>query len=296
MIGAVRVSQETPRALVFGARGTLGLALTQRLPDLGYALAGALAHADCDIADAAAVARALDELHPDVVFNPAAYTDVDGSELDPESAFRVNAAAPEILARETARIGARLVHYSTDYVFDGEKATPYTEDDPPSPQGQYARSKLEGERRALGAAPRVFVVRVGCLYGRGGRNFPSTLRRRLLAGETVRADRDRLGSPTWAVPVAEISAALARTDRFGLYHATAQGEVSWGGYARFMAGELGLPASRVEIVPTAALTMKAPRPRRAILDNRNLRRIGLDRLPAWQEQARAYLRSEVENG
>jgi dTDP-4-dehydrorhamnose reductase len=116
--------------------------------------------------------------------------------------------------------------------------------------------------------------------------------RRLRAGETLRADRDRLGSPTWVVPVVEASAALARTEHFGLYHATANGETSWADYARFLAAELGLPTSRVEALPTASLPMRAPRPRRAVLDNRMLRLRGLDTLGDWQTQARAFIVSE----
>ena len=136
-------------------------------------------------------------------------------------------------------------------------------------------------------------MRVGCLYGRGGRNFPSTILRRLRAGETVRADRERLGSPTWVSEVARASAALARTTDFGLYHCTSAGETSWAAFARFMADELGLGENRVEALPTSALPMKAPRPRRAILDNRMLRLRGLDTLSPWQEAARAFIKSET---
>jgi dTDP-4-dehydrorhamnose reductase len=184
------------------------------------------------------------------------------------------------------------VHYSTDFVYDGERERPYDEFDPPSPQGLYARSKVAGEQLAAAATGRLFTLRVGCLYGRGGRNFPSTILRRLRAGETVRADRDRLGSPTWVVEVARVSAALARTPHFGLYHCTSQGETSWAAFASFMAAELELPASRVDPLPTSALPMKAPRPRRAILDNRMLRLRGLDGMSSWQDAARAFIKSE----
>jgi dTDP-4-dehydrorhamnose reductase len=231
---------------------------------------------------------------PAVAFNAAAYTDVDRAESEPDHAFAANAIAPETLARAADASGAVLVHYSTDFVFDGERERPYDEFDPPTPQGLYARSKVAGETLATAAARRLFVLRVGCLYGRGGRNFPSTILRRLRAGETVRADRERLGSPTWVAEVARVSAALARTQAYGLYHCTSSGETSWAAFARFMADELGLPAGRVDPLPTSALPMKAARPRRAILDNRMLRLRGLDTMSSWQDAARAFIKSESE--
>jgi dTDP-4-dehydrorhamnose reductase len=137
---------------------------------------------------------------------------------------------------------------------------------------------------------------VGCLYGRGGRNFPSTIVRRLMKGETIRADRERLGSPTWVRDVARVSGALAATDAYGLYHCTAQGATSWADFARLAAELVGAPPGRVEGVPTSSLPMKAPRPRRAILDNRGLRALGLDTLPAWQEALGAFATEEMRLG
>ncbi len=281
------------KALVLGANGTLGRALTELLPtnEGGGFEVEARGRADCDLTNENALARAVTEAEADVVFNAAAYTNVDRAEEEPDVAYQVNALGPEALARVTAGLGVKLIHYSTDFVFDGELERPYDEFDEPSPQGLYARSKLAGERLATAASRRVFIVRVGCLYGHDGRNFPSTISRRLLAGETVRADRDRLGSPTWVRDVAVVSGALAHTEHFGLYHCTSAGQTSWADYARFMATELGLPAERVDALPTAALPMmRAPRPRRAILENRMLRLRGLDTMPDWQIAARAFLR------
>jgi dTDP-4-dehydrorhamnose reductase len=287
---------ETLTAVIFGATGTLGKALAEVLPTAGYRVLAPLGRAEADIRDAAAVKAVLERCRPQVVFNAAAYTDVDRAELEPDLAFASNALGPETLARLTEVDGATLVHYSTDFVFDGECQRPYDEFDPVSPQGLYARSKVAGERLVAAATSRAFILRVGCLYGRGGRNFPSTILRRLKAGETVRADRERLGSPTWVKEVAEASAALARTSHHGLYHCTSSGETSWADFARFMAAELGLPAGRVEGLPTAALPMKAPRPGRAILDNRMLRLRGLDTLSPWQEAARAFIATESQVG
>jgi dTDP-4-dehydrorhamnose reductase len=281
------------RALVLGAAGTLGQALVARLAEHGFADVRALGRGDCDIADPERVLTAVEAASPDVVFNAAAYTNVDRAEDEPDAAFTANAVGPENVARAVARIGAKLVHYSTDFVFDGEQERPYDEFDVTSPQGVYARSKVAGERLVLAACARAFVVRVGCLYGRGGRNFPSTILERLRRGETVKADRTRAASPTWVVPVVRASAALARTTFFGLFHGTANGETTWADYAALVASRLGLPADRVASLPYTALSLKAPRPRRAILDNLMLRMRGLDTLGTWQEQLDAYLATEV---
>lgn len=278
-----------PVAVVLGARGSLGQALTEGLPEAGWTVAASVARPELDIRDRGAVQALLDRTRPAAVFNAAAYTDVDRAESEPDLAYAVNALAVEDLARAADAAGVALVHYSTDFVFDGELERPYDEFDPPSPQGLYARSKRAGELLAAAAATRLFTLRVGCLYGRGGRNFPSTIVRRLRAGETVRADRERLASPTWVRDVVRVSASLAATSHYGLYHCTAQGETSWADFARFAAGVLGLPEGRVEALPTGALPLKAPRPRRAILDNRMLRLRGLDTMPSWQDAARAFI-------
>jgi len=168
------------------------------------------------------------------------------------------------------------------------------ESDPPSPQGAYARSKVAGDAAVAAAAPRHFIVRVGCLYGHAGRNFPSTIVRRLRAGETVRADSERIGSPTWVKEVARASAALAVTDYYGVYHCTSQGETSWADFAREAARLLGLPDGQAQGVPSAALRLKAPRPRRAVLDNRALRARGLDTLSTWQGALAAFVAEETQ--
>lgn len=283
----------SPRVVLFGAGGLLGQALVARLPAGGLELVAApRGRGEGDITNAGLVTEMLDWLRPDLVFNAAAYTDVDGAEDNQAAAFAANAEGPEVLARAAGRVGARLVHYSTDFVFDGERETPYDESVPPSPLSAYGRSKLEGERRVLDVLPRAFVVRVGCLYGRGGRNFPSTLLRRLRAGEAIRADNERRVSPTWVGTVADLSLRLAVREDFGLYHATARGETTWADFARFLAGAAGIPGAAVEAVAGTALKLRAARPRRAVLVSGRLGALGLETFP-WQEQARAYLASEA---
>jgi dTDP-4-dehydrorhamnose reductase len=282
-----------PRAVVFGAGGLLGQTLVARLPESGIdLLAAPRGRSEANITDASRVGELLDRLRPDLVFNAAAFTDVDGSEDQPQAALAANAEGPEVLARAAQAVGAALVHYSTDFVFDGERETPYDEDVPPSPLSTYGRTKLAGERRVQAALARSFIVRVGCLYGQGGRNFPSTLLRRLRQGEPIRADDERRVSPTWVDPVARLSARLAASGQFGLYHATAQGETTWAEFARYVAHRAGLPQARVEAVAGSSLRLKAVRPRRAVLVSRRLGAIGLAPLPTWQEQAHGYLASE----
>ena len=182
-------------AVVFGANGTLGRALGEELTR-GCGWGVAATRSDCDIRDERALRTVLERTRPTTVFNAAAYTDVDRAEREPDLAFAVNGLAAEAVARSAAAIGAGIVHYSTDFVFDGESASPYDECDQPFPQGVYARSKLAGDLLVAAAAPRHYILRVGCLYGHGG----GISRRRSCrgcGGETIRSDRDRLGSPTW---------------------------------------------------------------------------------------------------
>jgi len=290
------MSAAPPIAVVLGARGLLGSALPAALEGAGWQVAAAAAHAECDITDAGAVRALIALTRPTAVFNAAAYTDVDRAEGEPDAAWAANAAGAETVAAAAAGAGAAIVHYSTDFVFDGTLSRPYDERDAPSPQGRYAASKVDGDRLVAAANPRHFILRVGCLYGRGGRNFPSTIVRRLRAGETIRADRDRLASPTWVREVAAVSAALAATPHHGLYHCTAQGETTWADFARAAAALVGIPADRVEGVAYADLRLKAARPRRAILDNRALRARGLDTLSLWQDALRAFVAQELAVG
>jgi dTDP-4-dehydrorhamnose reductase len=281
-------------AVVFGARGTLGGALVPALGRAGWQVAAAPARAECDITDARAVRELFARARPDVVFNAAAYTNVDRAEGEPDLAHATNATGAEIVAAAAADAAASVLHYSTDFVFDGARDRPYDERDSPSPIGHYAKSKAAGDARVAAANPRHFILRVGCLYGRGGRNFPSTIVPRLRAGQTIRADRDRMVSPTWVQDVAAVSIALAATEHHGLYHCTAHGETTWADFAREAADLLGVPAERVQTVASTELPFHEIRPRRPILDNRALRAIGLDTLPPWQDALRAFVREDQE--
>lgn len=280
-------------AVVLGAQGTLGRALVEYLPQLGIEVVAAHTRASCDIVNHDMVEGALLSSRPSIVFNAAAYTNVDKAEDDEDACYLANALAPQNVAHACARVGAKLVHFSTDFVFDGEQERPYDEFDPVSPLGAYGRSKVAGERLVFAGCTQAFVVRVGCLYGRGGRNFPSTILDRLKRGEAIKADAERKASPTWVVPVVQACAALARTEWFGLYHGTANGETTWADYAHFLADKIGAPTTNVSALPYGALSLKAARPRRAILNNRMLRLRGLDTMGTWQDQALRFVQSEA---
>jgi dTDP-4-dehydrorhamnose reductase len=285
-------SETNVRAVILGGTGLLGRHLVATLPEQGFTLAAVTGgRADLDIADGDRVAALLAQHRPALVFNAAAYTDVDGAEDDPQRSERANALGPEVLARACLLQGCRLIHFSTDFVFDGESEQPYDESSPTSPQAVYARSKVDGEERALRADPRTQVLRVGCLYGRGGRNFPSQLLGRLREGVAIRADDERRVSPTWVGEVAALTGRLARTEGRGIFHVTARGETTWAVFARTMAAWTGLP-STVEAVRGTSLPLKAPRPRRSILVSRRLPEHGVAPMPPWKMQLHAYLGSE----
>jgi dTDP-4-dehydrorhamnose reductase len=280
-------------AVVFGGRGTLGSALVPGLERAGWRVAAAPTRGECDITDVGAVNALLARTRPDVVFNAAGYTDVERAEDEHERAWAVNATAVQGVAVAAAGAGAAVLHYSTDFVFDGASPMPYVETDAPAPISAYARSKVEGDRLVAAANPRHFILRVGCLYGRGGRNFPSSIVRRLRAGETIRADRDRVVAPSWVREVAAVSAAIASTAHHGLYHCMAHGEATWADFARLAAELVGVPSDRVQVVGFADLPLKARRPTRAVLDNRALRAIGMDTMSAWPDALRAFVAEEI---
>lgn len=286
---------QAPAAVVFGAAGLVGGELCRALAAGGWRVE-AVTHGSCDIRDPDAVRRICRDAHPAVVFNAAAYTNVDRAEAEPQLARAVNADGAENVARAAAQAGAKVVHYSTDFVFDGEQDRPYVESDPPSPVSAYGRSKAEGDARVMAAVPRHFVLRVGCVYGRGGRNFASTVVRRLKAGEPLRMDAERRASPTWVREVAAVSIAVAATEHHGLYHCTAQGDTTWFEFTEKIAAALAIASARIEPVTAAGLASAARRPRRAILENRALRLRGLDAFSRWDEALRRYLEEERETG
>jgi dTDP-4-dehydrorhamnose reductase len=244
--------------------------------------------AACDITRLEEIEATMDRLHPELVLNCAAYTRVDRAEAEPEAAFAVNALGAGHVARAAAAVGARLVHVSTDYVFDGTLGRPYTERDVPSPLGSYARSKLEGELRVASAISGVYIVRTGELYGTGGPNFFSAILARARSGAALRVVNDQVVSPTWTRELATQIALLVRSAPPGLYHATADGETTWFEAAREALRLVGLD-DRVEPVSTAAWGSPTPRPRYSVLAHTALDGLGIYCLRHWQVALREWL-------
>lgn len=277
------------RAVVLGAGGLLGGYLVRELALRGVE-AVAFDRAACPIDDEAAVARAIGPSGASHVFNPAAFTNVDGAERDPEAAWAANARGAENVARAAHAAGAVVVHVSTDFVFDGRAARPYDEFDVPAPLSVYARSKRAGELLVERAAPRHHVVRVQGLYGRGGRNFSSRLADllRAHAGRGLRLDDERRVQPTFAAAAARALVDIAASDRFGTWHASCRGDATWHRFAVALAARLGV-APAWEPAASSALVLPAARPPNCLLDNRRLSLYGLPALPPWEEALDEYL-------
>ena len=280
------------RILLTGANGQVGWELVSTLAVLGDL--AAVDREECDLADPDQIVRLVREVQPDLIVNAAAYTAVDEAESEPERAFAINARAPGILAEEAKRHGALLVHYSTDYVFDGAKQAPYTEDDEPDPINAYGRTKLAGERAIQAAGCRHLILRTSWVYASRGRNFLLTILRLAREQRVLRVVDDQVGSPTWCREIAAATATLlakpelAAPGAGGLYHLSASGSTSWFGFARaiFDAPEvagLGVEPPALEAVPSSAYPTAARRPRNSRLDCRRLARHAGVRLAPWDD-------------
>jgi len=290
------------KILVTGKNGQVGFELQRALAPLGDIVA--VDHTDCDLAAEDDIRALVRRIAPDVIVNPAAYTAVDKAESDQAAAFAVNTEAPRVLGEEAARLGALVVHYSTDYVFSGTKEGAYAESDVPDPQSVYGRSKHGGEVALAAANPRHLILRTSWVVGAHGGNFAKTMLR--LAGEreglTVVADQ--FGAPTSAALLADLTAQLVRQHQregaegfpYGIYHVAAGGETSWYDYARFVITEALAAGKPLKMTPDAVApltTEQYPTPARRPLNSRlNTARFqetfGL-RLPHWQDGLRHVL-------
>ncbi len=273
------------RILLTGGRGQLGLALQAALA--GHELL-ALGHAELDITDAAAIRGRVEGFRPDIVINAAAWTDTAGCEAEPERAHLVNGEGARRLAEACARSGAALLQVSTNEVFDGEKDTPYAEDDEPNPINHYARSKLAGERHVRSIVERHYIVRTAWLYGAGRTSFPEKIvqaARRLGALKVV---TDEVASPTWTVDLARAIARLIEQPAYGLHHLTNGGYCSRYEWAKATLALMGLAHVPLEPTTQAEFGTLPRKPPFSALANRNAARLGIE-LPPWEEALRAYL-------
>ncbi|MDR0701496.1 MAG: dTDP-4-dehydrorhamnose reductase [Azoarcus sp.] len=286
------------KILLFGKNGQVGWELQRALAPLGELVTLDRRGADGlvgDLTDEPGLRATIESVAPDVIVNAAAYTDVDRAESEPELAYRINAAAPAVLAAEAAARGIWLVHYSTDYVYDGSGSRPWREDDLPRPLSVYGKSKLAGDEAILASGCPCLILRTSWVYAARGGNFARTVLNLAAERETLSMVADQNGAPTGADLIADVTAHLLRgvtrggnAPSGGLHHLVAAGETSWYDYARFVIGEArrhSLPIKVKEIVPilSEAWATSAVRPLNSRLDTTRLQAGFNIRLPAWRD-------------
>lgn len=283
------------KLLLTGKHGQVGWELLQTLPALGEVVA--LDVEEMNLADADAIRRTVQAIRPDIIINPAAYTAVDKAESEPALAHAVNGIAPAILAEEAKRLNAVLVHYSTDYVFDGTQPSPYTERDTPNPQNVYGRTKLAGEEAIRASGCKHLILRTSWVYGAHGGNFVKTVLRLAKDRDELRIVADQHGAPTWARDLAQATAAALLhwqksgwdNTMTGLYHLTASGRTDWCRYAeeivrlaRQYDAALARKALTITPITTAEYPVPAKRPANSSLACAHISEVFGIRLPAWE--------------
>jgi dTDP-4-dehydrorhamnose reductase len=273
------------RLVVTGVAGMLGRDVVEAARAVGHEVV-ALAHAELDVSDSAAAMRTIGDARPDAVINCAAFTDVDGAESRENDALAVNGAGAGHVAAAAARAGALAIHVSTDYVFDGAKAAPYVESDPPAPLSAYGRSKLAGEHAVAAASPQAHaIVRSSWLFGAGGGNFVETMLHAAGERDEVRVVDDQVGCPTWTGHLAPVLVQLAERGATGLLHVAGSGLCSRYAFAVEIFREAGVEC-RVARATSAQLARPAPRPPYSVLISE---RSDAPRLPAWRDGLAEYL-------
>jgi len=283
------MSGQTPRAIILGGlSGLLGRPLTAALEKKGFAV-WPTGRSEFDPCDASALGKALADYKPTHLFNTVAYTAVDKAEDEPEAAYALNRDLPALLAEACRRAGVRLVHYSTDFVFDGQKGAPYVEGDPTHPESVYGASKLAGEQAILDQNPSdCQILRTAWLFGPGKKNFVTTMLGLAKDRETLNVVADQIGCPTSTLDLAEWSADVAVTAANGIIHAVGGGQASWCELAAAAVATANLPC-RVLPIPSQAYPQKAKRPSYSVLDTGKLARaIGRSPRP-WREAVRDYV-------
>ncbi|HXL79376.1 MAG TPA: dTDP-4-dehydrorhamnose reductase [Pyrinomonadaceae bacterium] len=275
--------------LITGAGGMVGRAVSDYCRSIGDQVFS-YNHQGLDISAPDLILDTFKQDKPDAVVNCAAWTDVDGCELDHERAFSANARGPENLAQASRELNARLVTISTDYVFDGDKEGFYTQRDQPNPQSVYGASKLEGERRAQSSYARTIIVRTGFVFGPGGQNFLSTIVERGRRGEKLKAIADAYGTPTYSRDLAMRLRELAQLDLPGTFHVVNAGAgVSYEVFARAALDLGGYSAMNLQSVATSSLQRPAPRPSNSRLRCLLSEAIGLTPLPFWKDSLRDFV-------
>lgn len=284
---------ELPRILVIGKNGQVGYELRRALAPMAEIVA--VDYPDIDLTSGDSIRKWVREIHARVVINAAAYTAVDKAETEFDRAMKINGEAPGTIAEEAAKLGSLMVHYSTDYVFAGDKSTPYVETDDPNPLGAYGRTKLAGDRAVQSVGGAHLIFRLCWVYGARGQNFMLTMMRLARERETLRVVGDQVGCPTWSRMIAEATAQAVRTtlgkvaspkDFSGVYHLSSTGKTSWHGFAQAIIDRMPAAEKKCRaVVPitTAEYPTPAKRPEFSVMDCSKLERAFGIRLPDWQE-------------
>lgn len=273
------------RILLTGCSGQVGYELERSLQALGEVVA--VDRARMDLSDLDQVRSVVREVKPGLIVNPAAYTAVDKAESEPDLARRINALAPGVMAEEAKRLGAAMVHYSTDYVFDGSKQGAWVETDPVNPLNVYGQTKLEGEQAIAAAGIDHLILRTSWVYGMRGKNFLLTMLRLAKEREELRVVADQHGAPTWSRTIADTTAVLlaqAREEGWwqrhsGIYHLSSRGETTWFGFTQAIIEQAGLNC-RVLPISSAEYPVPARRPANSLMNADKLERLCV--LPDWK--------------
>lgn len=296
------------KILLTGKNGQVGWELQRTLASLGDIVA--VGQKEMDLADPDSIRRVIEQVRPDLIINAAAYTAVDKAESEPDLAMAVNGIAPGIMAEEAKRLNAAIVHYSTDYVFDGTEKRPYGENDAPNPLNVYGKTKLAGERAIQTAGVPHLILRTSWVYGARGRNFLLTILRLARERDELKIVDDQVGAPTWSRLLAEITSqmvaqffsplrrpAVSLADISGIYHATPAGSTSWHGFAaKILEGTFrqAMQASpKLTPIPTSEYPLPAMRPRNSCLSNEKLAHTFGLAAPVWEESLTLCLQEIV---
>ena len=294
------------KILLLGKNGQVGYELQSALPRVGQMFA--CDRSQLDVSDLNQVRAVIQDIAPDLIVNASAYTAVDLAETEPALAMRINAEAPAVMAQEAARLQAAIIHYSTDYVFDGDKTGAYTEEDLPNPQNVYGRSKLAGEQAIQASGVPHLILRTSWVYGNHGKNFLRTIQRLARERDELRIVADQIGAPTWSRTIARTTAHIVRQlqtqsasqqegqitkdiwrQYSGLYHLTAQGQTSWYEFAQEIVANENT-ATRPTVIPIATKDYPLParRPRNSVLSSEKLIR-AFGNLPNWDQALQGCL-------
>ncbi len=293
------------KILLTGKNGQVGWELQRTLAPLGDVVA--VSHREMDLADPDSIRSVIRQVRPDLIVNAAAYTAVDKAESEPDLAMAINGVAPGIMAEEAKRLNAAMVHYSTDYIFDGTKTDPYSEADAPNPLNVYGRTKLAGERAVQAAGVPYLILRTSWVYGARGRNFLLTILRLARERSELKIVEDQVGAPAWSRMLAEMTSqivaqyfsplcrqAISISDVSGVYHAVSVGSTSWYGFAAKILesapGHALQAMPKLIPIPTSDYPLPAKRPRNSCLSNEKLTRTFGLAIPAWEKSLALCLR------